>query len=557
MPYIDPETGQLQDGTDPRSMFPPVSRQPPLAGGGPGDPFALGAPVPPAAAPMRADAPYGLPPIGTPVPRAPPEPPPAAAPPPVPPTAIAPASTPMQTKTEVERTVLSPQSRAAMAAAAGSDRDQAGAAERATAATKAKNASDVGDQRAADETEASRARQDAIAADMNDTRQQLAQARFDEANAHAEQKVAAAQKKVDDDFASSQKGYYEDKGTGFKIVDAILKGASIRNSYILGEDPNNNPVMRTIREKIDADKTKKLAQYAKSKEYLAEAKKGPEAARQALLDARSDIDVGYARQLQITAKKAEALKANRKLDPQRLQVTLDATNALADEDLAKAKAEIVQRQVSRAAITNSHVKSETAPAPRAPGGPNNDTLVYGVGGKPIGQTKTPDEAKQANAANRSYRQLDGLLGALQQSYATNGKAYNPFTQTYQDQKALRAAAVVAFKEQAKLGVLNGPDMGLVEGAIGGAWTGHQGVEKLQAARDASARGHAAALDSLSLPGEQLTKQLRSAEGGESPQGPYASVSTARLRQALVAAGKAGDKEAVSEARSALAARGER
>jgi hypothetical protein len=453
-------------------------------------------------------------------------------------------------KREVEQTVLSPESKAAMAQGRALSQRQGVDAATATAAAKVKNASDLALQRDTGRLEAQQADLEAKQAEYAETQHQLAQARHDQVVAKAEQRISDAQKRVDADFETSQKSYWADKSTGFKIIATLLEGASIRDSRILGEDPNNNPVIGTIREAVNADKAKKLAQYQKSKDYLAEVKKGPEQARQALLDARADIDAATARQLQITTKKAEALKTSRKVDPARLQALLDATNADAQAKLDETKQGLVDRELVRVAPTNRKVTTITAPGEKR----GTDTLVYGEGGQPVARARTPKEAEAANKATKNFRQLDGLLSALEDSYRKSGKAYLPGTAAYDEQKTLKAQADIAYKNVAELGALSGSDNALIGNAIGGAWTGAQGASKIRAARDAMTRGHAAALDSLGLPGKQLAEKLRTPAGaGVSDSG--APITVARLKQALVNAARAGNSAAVAEIRKQIAAAG--
>jgi hypothetical protein len=561
---IDPITGKPVPGPedDPVALqaardaaaagLPPLPPEPGGQTHGAPDPFALAPPAPPPSPIDSRPVQWGRPELAP-----PPDAPPAAAP--APPPSAAPAVAPgpsgvEASKTETERTVLSPTSKAALAAARTASQREGTALERQAAAGKAKGASDLQQQQAESSIEADRAAAEAKQAERDLAAEQAAQAAHAKALADANARIAAAQKKADEDFAKSQKSYWADKSTGFKVIAALLQGASVKDSYILGEDPNNNPVMTKIRDAVAADKAKKLAQYKRSEEYLAEAKKGPEEARRALLDARTDIEAQSNRALTVMKAKAEAqLKTSKKIDPQRFKVLSDAMMADSDAKLAEETQRLADRNLTREAVTNAKVTTTKATTPTEKAG--TDTLVYGEGGKPIARTRTAKEAEAANKANATFRQLDGLLAALEESYRTNGKAYNPFSQTYQDQKTLQAQADIAYKNVAQLGALSGSDNKLIANAIGGAWTGDQGVKKSRAAREAMARGHAATLDTLGLPGKQLVGQLR-AGGGEQASGA-ADISVSRLRVALSNAAKAGDKAAVAAIRKELAARGER
>lgn len=482
-----------------------------------------------------------------------PEPPPAAGPPPsAPPSGGAaapppPVMAPPQQSTNVhseEHTVLSPESKAALAQANAASGAQTAAAQRLAASKDAQTGGQAQDMRDA----ARQASIDAKQAEMVDTQRQLEHARYQEALLHANEKIKAAQAKADADFETSQKSYWADKSTGFKILSAILEGASTRNSYTLGEDPNNSPVARTIREAVEGDKAKKLAAYKRSSEYLAEARKGPEAARAAMVNAIDDINAVAASAMDVSLKKAAALASSRKLDPQRLNALIEQTKAQNANDLAETTASIAQRNLAANAVTNSRVQNTKTTAPVEKAG--QDTLVYGEGGKPIGRTKTPKQAEEANTVNGAFRKMDGLMSALEQSYRTNGKAYNPFTGTYQDQKNLKAELSATWKETAKLGALSGSDYKLMEDAVGGGWTGEQGADKLKAARATAARGHAAKLDTLSLPGKQIVAQISApAVAGE------AGASVKDLTKALAAAAKDGNAAAVAAIRREIAKHG--
>lgn len=548
---VDPITGMPVE--DPSAPAPaPAVPQPPLAPTGP-DPFTVvEAPPPPVpAAPSPAD--WARTQAARQVNQAPP--PPEAPPPPIPdgappgataapPVALPPSNVESSTR-GYEQTVLSPESKAAMAAGRQASQEQGAAAEQTAAAAKGKGAAEARLQNEQTRIEQQQASIEAHQLEMAETQRQLAQARHEEALARADAKIAEAQKRVDADFAATQKSYWADKSTGFKIISALLEGAATKDAAILGQDPANNIVTRKVAEAVAGDKAKKLAQYKRSQDFLAEAKKGPEAARQALLDAREEIDASTARQLQITLKKAEAAKASKKLDPARLQANIDAINAAADADLAQTRQDIAGREIARTAVTNAKVSRSTTTAPAAK--PGTDLYVYGRDGQPIAVAKTPKQAEKANEANDSFMKLDGLMSALQESYRTNGKAYNPFSQKYSDQHALQAEVKAQWKETAKLGALSGSDYDLMNDAVGGGWTGEQGANKLQAARSAAARAHETKLGTLGLPGKQLVGQIRApAVGGES------GASVSDLKQALVNAARDGNAQAVAAIRREIA-----
>lgn len=148
---------------------------------------------------------------------------------------------------------------------------------------------------------------------------------------------------------------------------------------------------------------------------------------------------------------------------------------------------------------------------------NADRNVYGPGGVVIAQANTPKEAAAVNQGTQAWKSLDQLLGALQDSYQKDGKLVNPFGEAHSSREAIRGQAVLAFKEAAKLGAIQGADMGLIDKAIGGGWTGDQAVQKLSTARGAMTRNAVNFIDSQGLPGERIVMQL--ARGPSSPAQP--------------------------------------
>lgn len=545
---IDPVTGQMIEEEDPAA--PGEQRF-----GGMN--LAAGAPVTPAPPPTVAP-PIARPPVA--VDDAPAVPPPVAPPPSAVPAAPPPG--PAQTlKVETERTVLSPESKAAMAAGAAASQDQAAAAGQLSEATKAKAEAETAGQRDEGRLSAMQADLEAKEAAYADTQHQLAQARHQEALARADARIQEAQRRVDADFEASQKDYWADKSTGFKIIAALLAGSSMRDSRTLGEDPQNNFVMTSIREVVANDKAKKLAQYTKSREFLAEAKKGPEEAQRALADARADIDAAYNRQLQITAKKAEALKASRKVDPARLQANLDTLRAQADVDLANTKQEIVTRDLARSARLDRKVSTTQAPATgRGKGGEGHP--LFDLDGQLVGYTdnlKLSNEASEKRAGALEVRRLSPILA---DHIRKHGAILNPLTQAAEagQRQALendlisglvraRSGTAASDKERANLKTTLLPDFG----------------KRLLSSREDTAKvvgdfvdrevnRYADYVESSARDPKAARALLRGR--AQAPADPYAGVSVADLRRALAAAGKAKDAEGVADLRAALKAKGQ-
>src|SRR6185295_9791011 len=149
-------------------------------------------------------------------------------------------------------------------------------------------------------------------------------------------------------------------------------GSAINNANITGTDPERDPVLRSIRDEVQQEKDRRLADWKRSKEFVAEAKLGPERAREALLNKRADIAAATEANLQFGLKRAEALAASRKVDPNVLAANLAKARAESDQRLADTRQEIAGRNLARAAVTNTKVTS---------------TLLPGAGAKPGAQVR--------------------------------------------------------------------------------------------------------------------------------------------------------------------------
>lgn len=611
---IDPITGLPIPGSGPDDVTaadldqrdPRYPYRPPTTLGGepsvvPGDPgpamvsngFGGTVPRPPtpyeaaraeAEASMAAGLPPGTPPGGAPPPAqsAPPPgpgpggaPPSAAAGPAGPALPAVPAPQQVTSTQTSERTVLSPESKAALEQANAASGAQMSAAQRLAAAKDAQTGGQAQDMRDA----ARQASIDAKQAEMADTQRQLERARYQEATAQAEEKIKAAQARADADFEKSQKSYWADKSTGFKILSAILEGAATRNSYTLGEDPNNNPVARTIREAVEGDKAKKLAAYKRSTEYLAEARKGPEAARHAMMDAIDDINAVAASALDVSLKKASALSASRKLDPQRLGAIIEATKAQNANDLAETTASIAQRKLAENAVTNRKVenkivtvKGEGADKASRSRTAEMSNAIYGTGVR--------DAIRDARAVKLSPSQMSDAIAKVQQN-ETSLKAVD---------QSHGVSGVIGTNVGRAVGIV---PKGRLDGlsAAQQKFINHLDVAAKKTATIIAGQGHANAHEMMesflprngdspelirqkleemdvfgakaeALGGTSTGKAQRAGAavraGGEpAAADPYAGASVPQLRKALAAAAKAKDSAGVSDLRAALAAKGEK
>ena len=291
---------------------------------------------------------------------APPPEPPAAAPAPPP----APVATGPQTvKTETQQLVLSPESKAALAEGRQLSAQQATQAERLAAAQTTQGEAKAQQEHDLNRLDALNKQYAAKLAEEAALREELAQAQHREEDLKAQEQLAAAKKDEEQKFQATQKSAWADKSVGYRIVMGLLTGAAMQDASILGQDPNDNVVLQTIRGQVARENEHRMAEYRRSKEFLAEAKLGPERARQALLNKRADIAARTEANLQFTLKRGEALAASRKVDPKVLQANLAAARAESDARLLATKQELVDRNLERGKLTNRTVTSTAVPTP--------------------------------------------------------------------------------------------------------------------------------------------------------------------------------------------------
>jgi hypothetical protein len=454
-------------------------------------------------------------------------------------------------KTETERTVLSPESRAALERGTQLSTQQAAQVEKAATAQKAQTSAQAELERDNNRVDSLTAQYQARVAEEAAIREELAQARFREANEKAQQKIEAAQKRVDAANANAQKGYFADQSTGYKIIQALLTYSSVRSSLALGQDPNDSPFMRATRDAVERDKERKMMEVRASKEFLEAARRGPEEARQFLQDARADIEAGTARQLQITLKKAEALKASRKLDPKILETNIAAANAEADAKVLQAQQGLVDQELRRGALGNRKVTTTAAPLTAAQmkaSQPDNRLLVRWNGRDYSTRNLTDGTQlrKKAGATNSLVQQLDKLEGLIKQ--------YDATPLTYGEGRAKIEAAIGrltgGIKESKELGALDKGVQTLVASMISDptslkAWLlkgGQKGsLAGIQALRQ----------EAVSDMENSLTAQGNEVQDGEAaPANELAAMSDGQLEYAVTQAIKTKDP-ALAELRQEL------
>jgi hypothetical protein len=147
--------------------------------------------------------------------------------------------------------------------------------------------------------------------------------------------------------------------------------------------------------------------------------------------------------------------------------------------------------------------------------------VHGPGGAVIGNISTGDPAldrkrsEEVAKANTIYTDLAATLKALEESRKKEGVrvpsvAGFSLSDVAAKREALHSHALIQLKEMAKLGVLAGPDMAIMESQLGGGLANSSGVggSKMGEIRKIVDAGHARFLDSVGLDGKAALPKLR-------------------------------------------------
>lgn len=161
--------------------------------------------------------------------------------------------------------------------------------------------------------------------------------------------------------------------------------------------------------------------------------------------------------------------------------------------------------------------------------------VHGPGGEVIGNISTGDpaldrkRAEEVAKANAIYTDLTSTLKKLDESRKTEGKHLPSIggialSDVAAKREALHSHALIQLKEMAKLGVLAGPDMAIMEAQLGGGMANSSGFgeSKLGEITKIVNNGHARFLDSVGMNGNDAIKKLRD-EGKSAKQSPGTSV----------------------------------
>src|ERR1041385_1134482 len=150
------------------------------------------------------------------------------------------------------------------------------------------------------------------------------------------------------------------------------------------------------------------------------------------------------------------------------------------------------------------------------------TDIFNVNGEKIGEASTPklaDELMHGKGGENSkgalpaYADLRDALVRLRDHEAAKGATLNPLSDDYQKRDQLYHEALILMKGPGKdaLGVLTGPDVGIIEGQIGGSIASKtgMGVEKLDPAIDKLDRDAARGLASHGFKHpDQMLQQYR-------------------------------------------------
>lgn len=137
------------------------------------------------------------------------------------------------------------------------------------------------------------------------------QAAADKAESDADAKVAQAK-----DAAQN----WDSRSAPVKILQALIRGASTRDAYTLGQDPNSMPSIRSMDAALAEEKSKKLQKVKDSEEWRAVLKTGNAEKMRRFVDQQStliELETNAAAKALLNSEKTDALamRLNRN-DPQ-------------------------------------------------------------------------------------------------------------------------------------------------------------------------------------------------------------------------------------------------
>jgi len=148
------------------------------------------------------------------------------------------------------------------------------------------------------------------------------------------------------------------------------------------------------------------------------------------------------------------------------------------------------------------------------------TFVYDVNGNKIAEASTPKLADQLRVGLPAYASIRDAATRLRDHQLKHGTTWNPLSPESKVRENLYNDLLISMKGPAKdaLGVLAGPDVGVIEGQIGGWWekkTG-TGVEQLNAVIQKLDHDMARGLAAQGLKGDSGPDHLLKQYRGEAP-----------------------------------------
>lgn len=323
---------------------------------------------------------------------------------------------------------------------------------------------------------------------------------------------AIAQKDMQEARNAKIQDFWADKTTGQKIAAgmAVLFGGLARTKlYAAGNLNARNEGADFIAKAVEDDYKKQQDRIEQLRQNAERSGKNRDTYLEQIDRMEDRMNARFAVATKklaadVTARLAKVLPDQAAVDGNKAKLALDAIAIDAEQKLEEGKRKKVSATVNR---------SETLMDPgfAAATRPGMDVNIYGVDGKPIAQVKDPKAATKINEANAAFRQMTGLLKQLENSYDKNGKWIAPWGDEKTVRESLQSQIDVAAKTLYDLGVVAGPDMGIIRGGTGGgAWTGPQAVKNIRTTQAMLAQKQIAALDSQGLPGRQVVGQLLSA-----------------------------------------------
>lgn len=372
--------------------------------------------------------------------------------------------------------------------------------------------------------------------------------RREEAQAAAQEHIAAAQADVDQKYAQTGKGFFTDKPWGYKLLAGLAVWSSTKNSYLLGTDPNDSPIQRTLNQLITQDSQKRMNDYLKSKEFLAERKKGPEAVKSAYALKQAEISARHAQELKILEAEADQMKKSAKADPAIVETAQAVIRRKAEQENAKAQFGLGEH------YDRKHSEARTLVDPKAAGAEIDSRSVPNLDGSPAGLAPTKEEAVKARGELATLGPIVETLKRVKDRVGGAGLLDRvPIAGKYTDRQQLISG---------DLNTLEAPISQLLGSGTPQEKEALRRLKTLSVSVGQGSKVSKENIDSLIDYVQQsyvsraksLVPSAKDAPKRGEPQGKVASldgVSKERLQRGLARAKAAGDKEAIAEFEAAL------